>query len=203
MTAVAPAADDAAAARAAERAADKALGFWIYLMSDAIIFALLFATYAVMTVGTAGGPAGKDLFSLPRTFAETLLLLASSTAFGFAWLAARARQAGTAVLLLGVAALFGLGFLVLELIEFRGLIARGAGPDRSGFLSAFFGLVGTHGLHVSAGLLCIVVMAVQLATRGPTGPVLSRLFRVGLFWHFLDIAWIGIFSIVYLPGLAG
>ena len=166
-----------------------------------MIFALLFMTYVVMTGGTAGGPSGKELFSLPRAFAETMLLLVSSTTFGFASLAARQRQRGTTLLWLVVTFALGLGFITLELQEFAGMIADGAGPERSGFLSAFFALVGTHGLHVSVGMLCILVMLGQIAVKGLTEPASSRLYRLGLFWHFLDIVWIGIFSVVYLPGV--
>jgi cytochrome o ubiquinol oxidase subunit 3 len=182
---------------------EKSLGFWTYLMTDAIIFALLFATYVVMLGGTAGGPAGKDLFSLPHAFGETMLLLVSSTTFGFASLASRAGNRRAVVLWLLLTALLGLGFVGMEISEFVGMIAKGAGPDRSGFLSAFFTLVGTHGVHVSVGLIGILVMVGQILVKGLTDPVASRLFRLGLFWHFLDIVWIGIFSIVYLPGVLG
>ena len=185
----------------AERGEERALGFWIYLMSDAVIFALLFATYVVMLRGTDGGPTGSELFSLPRAFGETLLLLVSSTTFGFAALAARTGDRVRTILFLGLTFVLGAAFLVLEIGEFRGMIAVGAGPDRSGFLSAFFTLVGTHGLHVGVGLLSIAVMAGQVLGKGLTAPVLSRLGRLGLFWHFLDIVWIGIFSVVYLPGV--
>jgi cytochrome o ubiquinol oxidase subunit 3 len=184
-----------------ERSEEKAFGFWIYLMTDAIVFALLFATYVVMSHGTAGGPSGGDLFSLPRTFGETLLLLSSSATFGFAIVAARAREGTQTLLWLFVTFILGAGFIAMELQEFRGMIAVSAGPDRSGFLSAFFTLVGTHGLHVSVGLVCILVMVGQILFKGLTEPVGSRLFRLGLFWHFLDIVWIGIFSVVYLPGV--
>lgn len=180
---------------------ERAFGFWLYLMSDAIIFALLFATYAVLRDGTAGGPGPAELFSLPRAFAGTLLLLVSSTTFGLAALAAREAEVGRALALLFATFLLGAGFLTLEIGEFRGLIARDAGPGRSGFLSAFFTLVGTHGLHVTAGLVGILVMAGQLAVKGASLPVLSRLHRFGLFWHFLDIVWVGVFSVVYLPGV--
>ena len=193
--------DTAMSAPVSARDEEKALGFWLYLMTDAILFALLFATYVVMTVGTAGGPTGHDLFSLPRTFAETMLLLVSSTTFGFATLAAGRGEGGAAIRWLLLTALLGIGFVALELSEFAGMIAAGAGPDRSGFLSAFFALVGTHGLHVSAGILCILVMVGQMLAKGLTAPVLSRLIRLGLFWHFLDIVWVGIFSVVYLPGV--
>lgn len=183
------------------RAEARAFGFWLYLMSDAIIFALLFACYAVLVGGVADGPTGAELFSVPRAFAETLLLLFSSFTFGLATLAVRRRALRDAVLFLCVTFMLGAGFLALEINEFAGMLARGAGPDRSGFLSAFFTLVGTHGLHVTVGLLGIFVMTGQLLTKGFTPPVVSRLDRLGMFWHFLDIVWIGIFSIVYLPGL--
>jgi len=179
----------------------RAFGFWLYLMGDAVIFALLFATYAVMTKGTAGGPTGKDLFNLNNAALETALLLVSSMTFGFASLAVRAGHRGAAIFWLVVTFLLGAGFIFLEVREFTGLIAIGAGPDRSGFLSAFFALVGTHGLHVSMGLIWILILSVQVAIKGLALPVASRLHRLGLFWHFLDIAWVGIFSIVYLPGL--
>jgi cytochrome o ubiquinol oxidase subunit 3 len=198
------AATSSAAAEAgpdADRFDDKAFGFWIYLMTDAVIFALLFATYVVLSHGTAGGPTGADLFSLPRAFAETLLLLVSSTTFGMASLAARAGARRGVLLWLAVTVILGLGFVGMELQEFTGMIARGAGPDRSGFLSAFFTLVGTHGAHVSVGLIAIVVMVGQVVAKGLTRPVASRLARLGQFWHFLDIVWIGIFSVVYLPGV--
>ncbi len=151
--------------------------------------------------GLAGGPTGLELFHLPRTFGETMLLLFSSATFGFATLAARARDGRAAVLLLLLTFILGTGFVAMEVGEFRGMVAMGAGPDRSGFLSAFFTLVGTHGLHVSVGLICILVVVGQILFKGLTEPVGSRLFRVGLFWHFLDIVWIGIFSVVYLPGV--
>lgn len=180
---------------------ERAFGFWIYLMSDAIIFALLFATYVVMLGNTAGGPTGRELFSLERAGAETALLLLSSTTFGFASVALAASDRPRVLQWLAVTAALGLGFLFLELDEFSGMIAQEAGPDRSGFLSAFFALVGTHGLHVSVGILWILVMMTQVLVKGLTRPVASRLVRLGLFWHFLDIIWVAIFSIVYLPGV--
>jgi len=186
---------------AGKRYEEKAFGFWIYLMSDAIIFALLFATYIVMLGNTAGGPTGKELFSLERAAGETALLLLSSTTFGFASVALATSDRPRVLQWLAVTAALGLGFLFLEFNEFSGLISQGAGPDRSGFLSAFFTLVGTHGLHVSIGILWIIVMIGQVLARGMTMPVASRLIRLGLFWHFLDIIWIGIFSVVYLPGV--
>lgn len=178
----------------------RAFGFWLYLMSDAIIFALLFATYTVMSGNVAGGPSGGTLFNLSNTFAETMVLLVSSITFGFATLATRAGNRPMVLAWLAVTFVLGLGFVGLEIREFTGMIHAGAGPDRSGFLSSFFTLVGTHGLHVSSGLIWILVMAGQVAVKGLSVPVVSRLSRLALFWHFLDIVWIGIFSVVYLPG---
>ena len=180
---------------------EKALGFWIYLMSDAIIFALLFATYVVMAPNHADGPTGKTLFSLGRTFGETMLLLCSSITFGFASVAIRLGKQRLALIWLAVTFVLGAGFVALEISEFTGMYQQGAGPQRSGFLSAFFTLVGTHGLHVSTGLIWILILSLQVLMKGMTEPVTSRLYRLGLFWHFLDIVWIGIFSIVYLPGV--
>lgn len=188
-----------------EAAEQRAMGFWLYLMSDAVIFALLFMTYGIMSGSTAGGPTGKALFNLNNAAIETALLLVSSTTFGFASIAARQgeRQGAQGAVLgwLALTFVLGAGFVVLEIREFTGMIAAGAGPQRSGFLSAFFTLVGAHGLHVSTGLVWILIMMGQVATKGLTFAVTSRLFRLGLFWHFLDIAWVGIFSVVYLPGL--
>jgi cytochrome o ubiquinol oxidase subunit 3 len=190
-----------AAAEADRGIAEKEFGFWLYLMSDAVIFALLFATYAAMSRNTAGGPGGHEIFRLPHAFAETMLLLASSTTFGLASVAITAGQRWPALAWLGVTFLLGLGFVGMEVAEFRDLVAAGAGPQRSGFLSAFFTLVGAHGLHVSMGLIWIALLGGETALRGLNPHVASRLSRLGLFWHFLDIVWIGIFSIVYLPGV--
>jgi cytochrome o ubiquinol oxidase subunit 3 len=203
MTSAASAAGTAAEARAPEVDVyeEKAFGFWLYLMSDAVIFALLFATYVVMAPNHAGGPTGKTLFNLSRTFAETMLLLCSTITFGFATVAVRLGRLPSVLGWLGATFVLGAGFVTLEIGEFTGMYAQGAGPQRSGFLSAFFTLVGTHGLHVSMGLIWILILAIQLLAKGLTEPVASRLFRLGLFWHFLDIVWIGIFSIVYLPGI--
>ena len=178
----------------------RAFGFWLYLMSDAIIFSLLFATYVVMASGTVSGPTGQTLFSLSRAFGETLLLLFSSITFGFATLAVKSDKRAAVLSWLLVTFVLGLGFVAMEVHEFYGMVRVGAGPDRSGFLSAFFTLVGTHGIHVSFGLIWILIMASQVVIKGLTAPVISRLFRLGLFWHFLDIVWVGIFSVVYLPG---
>jgi cytochrome o ubiquinol oxidase subunit III len=193
MTAISP--------RDAEKYEEKEFGFWLYLMSDAVIFALLFATYLVMVGNTAGGPTGKELFSLERAAGETTLLLLSSATFGFAAVALSSIDRAKVLLWLAVTFVLGAGFVFLEYGEFSGMIAQGAGPDRSGFLSGFFTLVGTHGLHVSVGLLWIAVMFGQVVFKGLTPPAASRLMRLGLFWHFLDIIWVVIFSVVYLPGL--
>jgi cytochrome o ubiquinol oxidase subunit III len=187
--------------RDAERYEEKEFGFWLYLMSDAIIFSLLFATYLVMVGNTAGRPTGKELFSIERAAGETFVLLLSSTTFGLAAVALSSADRSKVLMWLVVTFLLGACFIFLEIGEFRGMIAQGAGPERSGFLSGFFTLVGTHGLHVSVGLLWILVMLGQVLLKGLTLPVASRLMRLGLFWHFLDIIWVVIFSVVYLPGL--
>lgn len=179
----------------------KAFGFWIYLMSDVIIFTILFATFAVLRHNYAGGPTGGDLFDLGHTFIETMCLLISSLTYGLAMLAINRNRKGWVLAWLLVTFCFGAGFIGLELKEFHGLIAEGAGPDRSGFLSAFFTLVGTHGTHVTFGLIWILVMIGQVAVKGLTEPVVSRLTRLSMFWHFLDIVWIGVFSFVYLYGV--
>lgn len=198
MSVDAPAANESAKA-APDAYAQRAFGFWLYLMSDAIIFALLFATYAVMAGNVAGGPSGRTLFNLSNTFAETMVLLFSSVTFGFATLAMRVGRKSGVLAWLAVTFVLGAGFVALEIREFAGMVGAGAGPDRSGFLSSFFTLVGTHGLHVMSGLIWILVMAGQVTVKGLSVPVVSRLSRLALFWHFLDIVWIGIFSVVYLP----
>jgi cytochrome o ubiquinol oxidase subunit 3 len=201
MTAASTTADEMVPASEVDPYEEKAFGFWLYLMSDAIIFALLFSTYLVLVGNTAGGPTGHELFSLERASGETLLLLLSSTTFGLATVAMARGDKNKVLMWLVVTFALGLGFLFLEYGEFHGMILKGAPPERSGFLTGFFTLVGTHGLHVSIGLLWLVVMVGQILTKGLTTPVASRLMRLGLFWHFLDIIWVAIFSIVYLPGL--
>jgi len=179
----------------------KAFGFWLYLMSDLVLFAALFATYAVVGGNTAGGPGGNVLFDLKYTFAETTLLLLSSTTCGIAIWAMHEgrRQVMTRWLVLTL--FLGLGFLGMEVKEFADLLAAGHGPGRSAFLSAFFTLVGTHGLHVLGGSVWLAVLLVQVGARGLTAPVRSRLMRLSMFWHFLDIVWVGVFTIVYLMGV--
>ena len=176
-------------------------GFWIYLMSDLIIFATLFATFAVLGRNYAGGPTGKELFDLPYLLGETLFLLFSSATYGLVMLAVRDGRKKWVLIGLAVTFLLGLGFVSMEINEFHGLVADGFGPDRSAFLSSFFTLVGTHGTHVTFGLIWMAVMIGQVAVKGLTSPVQSRLMRLSMFWHFLDIIWIGIFSIVYLMGV--
>ncbi|TPG13157.1 cytochrome c oxidase subunit 3 [Sphingomonas oligophenolica] len=177
-------------------------GFWIFLMSDAIIFALLFATYGVMLVGTAGGPTPADTYKILPAFIETLVLLTSSFTFGMASIAMK-HDAGKVRLMrwLAVTLVLGLIFLAMELKDFATMIGDGAYPARSGYLSSFFALVPLHGLHVAAGCLWVVVMMVQVAFFGLDERVKVNLLRLGLFWHFLDIVWIAIFSVVYLQGL--
>ena len=185
----------------AERAIDeKAYGFWIYLMSEAIFFALLFAIFVAMSHNTADGPDGPTLVRLAHAFAETMLLLASSATFAFASVAIAAGQRWRTVAWLSVTFLLGLGFVAMKISELYGMAFAGAGPWRSGFLSAFFTLVGTHGAHVSLGLVWIVLLGCEVALRGLNPFVVSRLYRLSLFWHFLNIVWISIFSVVYLPG---
>ena len=176
-------------------------GFWIYLMSDLIIFATLFATFAVLGRNYADGPTGKELFDLPYLLGETLFLLFSSVTYGLVMLAVHDGKKKWVLIGLAVTFLLGLGFVSMEINEFHGLIAAGFGPDRSAFLSSFFTLVGTHGTHVTFGLIWMAVMIGQVAVKGLTSPVQSRLMRLSMFWHFLDIIWIGIFSIVYLMGV--
>ncbi len=175
-------------------------GFWVYLMSDCFLFAGLFATYAVLSGATVDGPTGKELFDLKFVLAETFLLLFSSLTFGLAMLSAHKRKLGGLYGWLAVTALLGIGFLCMEIYEFQHLIHEGAGPGRSAFLSSFFGLVGTHGLHVASGLLWMAVLVIQIAKNGLTERNSTRLACLSLFWHFLDIIWIGVFTIVYLLG---
>ena len=176
-------------------------GFWIYLMSDLIIFATLFATFIVLGHNYAGGPTGKELFDLRYTLGETMFLLFSTVAYGMVMLAVHAGKKKAVLIGLAVTFLLGLGFVLMEIYEFYGLVAAGHGPDRSAFLSSFFTLVGTHGTHVTFGLIWMATLIGQVAVKGLTSPVQSRLMRLSMFWHFLDIIWIGIFSIVYLMGV--
>jgi cytochrome o ubiquinol oxidase subunit 3 len=177
------------------------LGFWLYLMSDCLIFAMLFAAFGVLGGNYAAGPGPKDLFELPLVAVNTGMLLFSSITYGFAMLAVQRGSVIQTQLWLVVTALFGLTFLGIELSEFHHLIAEGAGPQRSAFLSAFFTLVGTHGVHVTFGLVWLGVLLVQLGKHGLTAANTRRLMCLSLFWHFLDVVWIGVFTFVYLMGL--
>jgi cytochrome o ubiquinol oxidase subunit 3 len=176
-------------------------GFWIFLLSDIIMFSALFATYAVLSGQTNGGPAGRDLFELGNVAVETLCLLFSSYTCGLGMVClARRRMTGFYV---AFATTFVLGsaFLSLELREFAGMVARGAGPSRSAFLSSFFSLVGLHGVHVTVGLTWLLFMVAQIAAKGPRKFVLRRLRCFSLFWHALDIIWVALMSLVYLMGV--
>ncbi|ABF12650.1 cytochrome o ubiquinol oxidase subunit III [Cupriavidus metallidurans] len=176
------------------------LGFWLYLMSDCLIFAVLFATFGVLVNNTAGGPGGRELFDLRFVLGETMLLLTSSLTFGVAMIKLEDGKANPNQVIRWIVLTFALGaaFVGMEIFEFMELIHEGAGPGRSAYLSAFFMLVGTHGLHVTAGLLWIIVMVHQIQVFGLDGIVRRRLACLSLFWHFLDLVWICVFSIVYL-----
>ncbi len=176
-------------------------GFWTYLMTDLILFATLFATYVVLRNNTYDGPSGKDIFDMPFVLTETMILLASSFTIGIAMLAAYKNQVRTALGFLFITFLLGAAFLGMELYEFQHLVHEGYGWKASAFLSAFFTLVGTHGLHILAGLIWSVVLMVQIAKRKLTVHTTRRLALFSLFWHFLDIVWIFIFTIVYLQGV--
>ena len=177
------------------------LGFWIYLMSDCLIFAVLFATYGVLGGNYAAGPGPKDLFDLSLVALNTTMLLMSSITYGFAMLSSyRDNVAGTQ-LWLAVTGLFGAAFLGIELYEFAHMIHQGATPQRSAFLSAFFTLVGTHGLHVTFGIVWLVTLMIQIGKHGLNKANARRLACLSLFWHFLDVIWIGVFTFVYLMGM--
>ncbi|CUX27861.1 MULTISPECIES: cytochrome o ubiquinol oxidase subunit III [Agrobacterium] len=177
------------------------IGFWLYLMSDCLIFAVLFATYAVLGRSYAAGPSGADLFDLKLVAINTGFLLFSSITYGFAMLEMEKQKVKSTLVWLGVTGLFGLAFLAVELYEFHHLIEEGAGPQRSAFLSSFFALVGTHGLHVTFGTIWLVTLMVQVAKHGLIAANKRRLMCLSMFWHFLDVIWIGVFSFVYLMGV--
>jgi cytochrome o ubiquinol oxidase subunit III len=179
-----------------------AYGFWIFLLSDIIMFSAFFAAYAVLSGETGGGPSGKELFNLTSVAIQTACLLLSSFACGVASIGARARDNFMYYGGMIATALLGATFLLLELRDFTGMIAQGAGPSRSAFLSSFFALVGCHGLHVSLGLLWLLTMMAQVFAKGYRADIMRRVLCFALFWHTLDIIWVGIFSIVYLMGVA-
>src|ERR1700730_2544302 len=176
------------------------LGCWIYLMSDCLFLAALFATYSVLAQETAGGPTGRALFSLPYVLTATVCLPLRSFTYGMSMLALNTGRRSGVLGWLAATFLLGLCCIGMEINEFHRMIGEGAGPDRSAFLSSFFTLVGTHGLHVTSGLIWMAVMMTQVALRGLSATNSTRLMCLSLFWHFLDIVWIGVFSVVYLMG---
>jgi cytochrome o ubiquinol oxidase subunit 3 len=178
-------------------------GFWVYIMTDLMIFASLFAVFAVQRVQYAGGPSGRDIFDLRSTLEETILLLLSSATCGFAMIGVHRRRTSWVISWLAVTFCLGAGFVGLEISEFAKFIGENAGPDRSAFLSAFFVLVGTHGLHVTCGLVWMLVLIADIVIlgKGLSEKLINRLLAFSLFWHFLDIIWIFLFTFVYLNGV--
>ncbi|TLM79308.1 cytochrome o ubiquinol oxidase subunit III [Microbulbifer harenosus] len=176
-------------------------GFWLYLMTDCLLFASVFATYAVLFMNTAGGVSGRDIFELDYVAIETAALLFSSITYGFAMIAAHRQNKGATLGWLLVTFAFGAVFIGMEVNEFHHLIAEGNGPSRSAFLSSFFALVGMHGLHVTAGLIWMAVMMIEVVKRGLGRQTITRLSCLSLFWHFLDIVWVCVFTVVYLMGV--
>jgi cytochrome o ubiquinol oxidase subunit III len=184
-------------------AEETVFGFWVFLMSDAIIFALMFATYGIMFQSRAGGPGPHELFDIRSAFIETLLLLTSSFTYGQVSLAMKYEGRSVPLLRwLVVTFALGVAFLGFEIHDFLTAVEKGGSPDRSGFLSSYFGLVSLHGMHVTVGLIWMLAIVAQLAVYGLDGDVKLSFLRLGLFWHFLDIVWVGIFTVVYLGGLA-
>ena len=184
-----------------ESGGSTAIGFWMYLMSDCLIFAILFATYGVLGTSYAGGPTPREIFELPLVALNTSMLLLSSITYGFAMIAMEKNQKAQVQIWLAITGLFGLAFLSIELYEFANLIHEGAGPQRSAFLSSFFTLVGTHGLHVTFGSIWLVTLMVQVGRFGLIEANKRRLMCLSMFWHFLDVVWIGVFTFVYLLGV--
>jgi cytochrome o ubiquinol oxidase subunit III len=176
------------------------LGFWLYLMSDCLVFACLFASYGVLGRNYAGGPSGADLFELRLVAVNTSLLLLSSITYGFAVISMRHKRQGATLAWLALTGLLGAGFVGVELHEFANLIREGNGPQRSAFLSSFFTLVGTHGLHVTFGIVWLLTLIAQVARHGLIAANRRRLMCLSMFWHFLDVIWIGVFTFVYLMG---
>jgi cytochrome o ubiquinol oxidase subunit III len=178
----------------------KTFGFWVYLMTDLAIFASLFACYLVLHGNAHNGPTARDLFDLPSVLVETIILLTSTFTCSLAMLAVYRKAKWWAISGFLVTLLLGVAFLFLEFTEFRDFIKRGAGWERSAFLSSFFTLVATHGFHVSMGLIWMGVMMFRLAIRPITHHGIEKIFCMTLFWHFLDLVWIFIFTIVYGMG---
>jgi cytochrome o ubiquinol oxidase subunit 3 len=177
-----------------------AYGFWIFILSDIVMFSALFAAFAVLRGNTAGGPTGAELFNLRNVFIETMCLLFSSYTCGLGALSAERRQPGRLLIFAVFTFVLGAAFLFIEATEFARMVEMGAGPSRSGFLSAFFTLVGMHGVHVTSGLIALIYLAAQAITYGLRAAVLRRLLCWSLFWHALDIVWVGVFTLVYLMG---
>lgn len=177
------------------------LGFWIYLMSDCLIFAVLFATFGVLGGSYAGGPGPRDLFDLGLVALNTAMLLLSSITYGFAMLAMQRMDQKETLRWLAITGAFGAAFIAIELYEFSHLLHEGAGPQRSAFLSSFFVLVGTHGLHVTFGIIWLIVLIIQIRKRGLIPANQRRVTCLSMFWHFLDVVWIGVFTFVYLMGV--
>jgi cytochrome o ubiquinol oxidase subunit 3 len=185
----------------AEASAKVVFGFWVYILSDCILFSMIFATYAVLHNNTYGGPGAHELFTdMPYVLIETFILLTSSFTYGLAMLGAHKGSKGQLLFWLAVTFVLGFSFICMELNEFHHLIAEGNGPQRSAFLSSFFTLVGTHGLHVTCGLIWMILLILQVSKHGITAITTRKLTCLSLFWHFLDIVWIFVFTIVYLMG---
>lgn len=178
----------------------KVFGFWIYLMTDLVIFSILFAAYIVLQDQTFGGPTSKQLFHMPSAFAQTLILLTSSFTCSLATFFIHQKKKPAVMFWLAVTMILGLAFLVLELTEFSQFIHQGAIWKRSGFLSSFFTLVGTHGFHIAMGVLWMLITLLVLFFRELSEENISRIFRLAFFWHFLDVVWIFIFTVVYAMG---
>jgi cytochrome o ubiquinol oxidase subunit 3 len=177
------------------------LGFWLYLMSDTLVFACLFAAYGVLGRNYAGGPSGAELFELPLVALNTALLLLSSITYGFAVIAMQRDRRDSTLMWLALTGLLGAGFIAIEMYEFYHLIHGGNGPQRSAFLTAFFALVGTHGLHVTFGIVWLITLMVQVKKLGLIAANRRRVMCLSMFWHFLDVIWIGVFTFVYLMGV--
>jgi len=177
-----------------------AYGFWVFILSDIVMFSGLFAAYAVLSGNTAGGPTGPELFNLRHVFIETMCLLLSSYTCGLGAMSAEWRQPKRFFIFAALTFVLGAAFLFIELSEFAGMVSKGAGPSRSAFLSAFFTLVGMHGTHVTIGLLWLIYLVAQVVVKGLRPAVLRRLLCFSLFWHALDIIWIGVMTLVYLIG---
>lgn len=179
-----------------------AVGFWLYLMTDCLLFASLFATYAVLRDSTAHGPSGQELFEMPTALAETIILLTSSFTSGMALIAMKEKNIRQMYIALAATYILGLSFLMIEISEFAKFVAEGHSWQQSAFLSAFFTLVGTHGLHILFGLIWLLVLVVALTRKGLTDKLTRQMTLFGMFWHFLDLVWIFIFTVVYLMGVA-